>query len=355
MRHLLLSLLLLAALSASAQDRADQQHLSDPRSFSMIVMGDPQGYTKYAVNQPLYELCTAWIADNVENLNIRSVLVTGDMVESNDRYILNRRQLDQTSRQMWEWASHCMARLDGRVPYIIAGGNHEYGYTRGDEGFTHFPEYFPFERNDKWRDCLVEMLPNRMGRPSLENAAFEFRDSVWGKMLVIAVEWAPRDEVLAWAKKLCEGKYREHRVVLLLHSFLRHRTAERTRDEKYAISPANYGQQVWEKLVSVVPNIGLVVCGHTGVPGPHEDNVAYRVDKNQAGRPVHQMMFNIQCEGGGWEGNGGDGWLRILEFCPDGKTVRVETYSPLFGISALTKHLAHRTAKCDRFQMVWGW
>ena len=51
-------------------------------------------------------------------------------------------------------------------------------------------------------------------------------------------------------------------------------------------------------------------------------------------------------------GNGGDGWLRILEFLPDGRTIKVRTYSPLFGISSLTKHLAHRTGACDRFDMV---
>ena len=65
-----------------------------------------------------------------------------------------------------------------------------------------------------------------------------------------------------------------------------------------------------------------------------------------------QMMFNVQILGGGWEGNGGDGWLRILEFLPDGRTIKVRTYSPLFGISSLTKHLAHRTGACDRFDMV---
>ena len=63
-------------------------------------------------------------------------------------------------------------------------------------------------------------------------------------------------------------------------------------------------------------------------------------------------MFNVQFLGGGWQGNGGDGWIRILEFKPDGKTVGVRTYSPLFGISPLTKHLAYRTASYDQFQFV---
>ncbi len=44
----------LCALTAAAQDRADRQELTDPDSFTMIVLGDPQGYTKHDINQPLF-------------------------------------------------------------------------------------------------------------------------------------------------------------------------------------------------------------------------------------------------------------------------------------------------------------
>lgn len=346
------ALILLCQITVSAQDRADQQHLADSASFSMILLGDPQGYTKYDINQPIFELCTAWCADNIDNLNIKAVLCTGDLVEQNENIVRNRHMLNQTSRQMWKWASHCFERLDNRVPYIISTGNHEYGYVRGDEGFTHFPEYFPFERNSKWADCVVSALPNREGRVSLENAAYEFDDSRWGRLLVIATEWAPRDEVLTWAKNLAASdRYKNARVILMTHSFLRERTAERTKDEDYKIQPRNYGEDIWEKLVKPSKNILMVICGHTGKPGDFEDNVAYREDKNDSGRTVHQMMFNVQTLGGGWEGSGGDGWLRILEFRPDGKTISVYTYSPLFGISPSTKKLAHRDGKCDRFDI----
>ena len=86
--------------------------------------------------------------------------------------------------------------------------------------------------------------------------------------------------------------------------------------------------------------------------GEYENNVAYRVDKNSAGKDVSQMTFNVQYVGGGPEGNGGDGWLRILEFMPDGKTIKVRTYSPLFGISKLTRHLAYRTVPYDQFDII---
>jgi hypothetical protein len=138
----------------------------------------------------------------------------------------------------------------------------------------------------------------------------------------------------------------------MTHSFLREETAERTKDEHYKIQPRNYGQDIWEKLVEPSDNIRLVICGHTGEPDSFEKSVAYRKDKNHSGKDVHQMMFNVQILGGGWEGNGGDGWLRILEFMPDGKTIKVKTYSPLFGISPTTKQFAHRTGKCDQFDMV---
>ena len=41
----------LVAFAAQAQDRADRQELTDPDSFTMILLGDPQGYTKYDINR----------------------------------------------------------------------------------------------------------------------------------------------------------------------------------------------------------------------------------------------------------------------------------------------------------------
>ncbi len=81
--------------------------------------------------------------------------------------------------------------------------------------------------------------------------------------------------------------------------------------------------------------------------------LAFRIDKNQSGKPVHQMMFNVQTLGGGWEGNGGDGWLRILEFMPDGKTLKVRTYSPLFGIPHPRNTWPTGQSRLNQFDIVW--
>ena len=38
--------------AVQAQHRADRQALENGDSFSMILLGDPQGYVKYDINQP---------------------------------------------------------------------------------------------------------------------------------------------------------------------------------------------------------------------------------------------------------------------------------------------------------------
>ena len=215
-------------------------------------------------------------------------------------------------------------------------------------------------------DCLVAEYPNREGRASLENSAYEFKMNGWDKkILLITSEFSPSDGVLEWAKKLClSEKYAGHHVIFMTHSYMKcHGFCDNARygQEKYPLSQKpgnNYGQLIWEKLVNQVPNLRLVLCGHHAHGADKEGNdtyegaIGWRVDKNDAGKNVYQMLYDTQTLGGGWEGNGGDGWIRILEFMPDGKTVKVRTYSPLFGISPVTRHLASRTSELDQFDFI---
>ena len=234
----------------------------------------------------MFELCTAWIADNIENLKIKAVLCTGDLVEQNENIVRNRKMLNQTSREMWEASSRAFERLDNKIPYIISTGNHEYGYRSSENGKTQFPAYFPFERNSAWRDICVSDFPNRSGIVSLENSAFEFFDPNWGKLLVITTEFAPRDEVLEWAKELAaKSEYKEHKVIFMTHSFCKNALPNESR-EGYAISP-RYGDKPFKKLVGPSDNI-YGDSGRTGKPGDFDDSVAYRVDKNSSGKDVRE-------------------------------------------------------------------
>ena len=54
--------------------------------------------------------------------------------------------------------------------------------------------------------------------------------------------------------------------------------------------------------------------------------LGYRTSEGDYGNTVHEMMANYQKLRGG-----GMGFMRLLEFHPDGKTVQVRTFSPSTG------------------------
>lgn len=351
---ILFILLLSASYSIQAQKQPIKVELSDPKSHSMIIIPDPQTYSKFDVNQPIFELMTAWIANNIDNLNMKAVLCTGDLVEQNDRPVPTGTNGNQTGLQQWASVSHGFERLDNKISYITTTGNHDYGYESAENRMSHFPEFFKPERNNCWRKSLVSVCKNWQDIPTLENAVYELEMDEWGKILVITLEFAPRDEAIEWAKSLTNNeKYKNHKIFLLTHSYM-NTAGNVIEKEGYKITPANYGKAIWERLIYPSSNIKMVICGHAAnaTGDNYETNVSFRTDKNQDGKDVHQMMFNAQTAGGGWHGNGGDGWLRILEFLPDGKTVKVRTFSPLFAISPTTAKYAWRTNSYDQFEFV---
>jgi len=327
--------------------------LEDPQAFSMIVLGDPQSYVKFDINQPIFELMTAWTAAQKETLNVKTVICTGDLVEHNDLLTANGGTLytggnngNQTSTKQWESVSRAFRRLDNVYPYVVTTGNHDFGYESAENRNSRFPDYFNPERNRLWDKTLVATAKNASGHQTMENAAYEFTDKAWGDVLVVVLEFAPRDEVIEWAGKLVSSeKFAGHKVILLTHSVL-DTEGGLIVSSGYKVSPRNEGAQLMEKLIKPSKNIKLVICGHSGDP---DTMAAFRDENNAEGKPVHIMMFNPQAISG-WNGNGGDGWLRILEFKSDGKTIKARTYSPLFAASQKTEFLAWSREEKHEFQ-----
>lgn len=186
--------------------------------------------------------------------------------------------------------------------------------------------------------------------PTLANALFEFRDPTGIDYLFLNLEFAPRDEVIDWAmQSINQEKYKNHRVIILTHSYMNAKN-QRIVKEKYPIENGNYGQAIWNKLIHPSRNIVMVIAGHIGAPDDPKGHTAFKQDKRADGQMVTQMVFNAQALGGGWHGNGGDGWLRYLEFMPDGVTIKVKTFSPFFALSPSTRNLAWRTSEHDEFE-----
>jgi len=324
--------------------------LSDSCSRSFILFPDIQNYVRFERNQPILDLMTAWVSENIDALKVKALLCTGDLVEQNEMPVPGWEKENQSSQQQWEATSRAFKRLDGKIPYVLCTGNHDYGYVNIVNRKSNLNKYFQTNRNLCWQKTLVSVCNNALGVPTLENAAYEIKMFKDMKILIVSIEFLPRDEVLDWAKNLvAKEKYKNHVCLLLTHSYLNW-DGKRIEKEHYQVDNPNYGVDIWEKLVYPSSNIRMVISGHINSQDNRRENIGFQIDKNGIGKSVCQMVFNAQSEGGGKFGNGGDGWLRILEFLPDGNTVRVKTFSPFFAISPTTQKYAWRRECYDQFE-----
>lgn len=349
------SILTLSSFAQTQEEMATlkdlgEAKLSNPDSTSLIVFGDTQTYTQFAINQPILDMMAEWVVAQRNKLKIKGVLCTGDLVQYNGILTERPHICDQTNVQMWEAVKRAFDKFNNLIPYIVTAGNHDYGYKWSETEQTFFPKYFNASNSRLNREMLIATAPNRAGIHSLENSASLLDiGGKWGKVLVITLEFKPREEVLKWAKSVLDKEeYANTRAIILTHHFIES-DASISKRKNYKIAGCS-PIEIWEKLISKCPNVVMTVSGHVCKDTSFASASATNVFTNDAGGKVFALMFNPQRLGGGFTGNGGDGWLRILEFLPDGETVKASTYSPLFGISPLTRNISWRTAPYDMFE-----
>ncbi|RPA70495.1 serine/threonine protein phosphatase [Cyclobacteriaceae bacterium YHN15] len=339
---------LLLGFSVSAQDKTYvAPSLENKDAWTLVLFPDTQTYVKFKRNQPIVDLMVNWVDEHITPLNIKLVLHVGDLVEHNGLVNPDGIVGNQTGTQQWEAISRSLSTLDTKVPVIATTGNHDFGIANIENRQTFYNKYFPIEKNHHNKRMIREVALGDDGMPSLTNALYEFIAPDERKFLILVLEFAPRESSLQWAIRMVnQEKYRDHTVILLAHSYL-DSNSNHIETENYPITDRNYGKAIWEKLVKPSRNIQMVFSGHIGVPDQKSGHVGFRTDTNAGGKKVHQMTFNAQALGGGWHGNGGDGWLRMLEF--QGNRVTVRTFSSLFAISPSTRHLAWGTEAYQSF------
>lgn len=338
-----------------------QPALTDEKSWTMVIVPDTQTYVKQIENQGILDMMFAWIVRRRAEMNIQQVLFTGDLVYSNDTAEVNQKKgvrfadggglRDLVADEQWKAFSRLAERLDGEVPYILCTGNHDYGYNSAENRNSFFGKYFPTDRNPLTRRQLVSSYYNSFGVKTLENAAYEFIAPDGRKFLIISLQFAPRDSDLKWAGNVANmPRFADHIGILLTHSYILG-NGERLKKENYAVNRngGNAGEGIYQKLIYPCKNIRIVFSGHVCDIDNWEKSVGFSMTKNSAGKNVAQMVFNTQAIGGGFSGNGGDGWLRLLEFMPDGKTIKATTFSPFFFGSPSTKEMAWKTDQRNCF------
>ena len=323
-----------------------------PGAWTMVVLPDTQYYVdltrKIPATPEVFRAMSQWIVDQRESRNIHLVLHVGDIVDNDDP-------------NEYRSAVDALSPLRGVLPTIVCTGNHEY---QGNSNVrkTHFNEYFRPETDPLIDPTKDGLLRETYIEGSIENAAYEFQAPDGRRLLVISLEWGARNEVVAWATKVAgDPKYKDHTAILLNHAYLYHddtRYDFATKGRSQSANPLRYGtaatgdnndgEMLWKKLVSRYSNFEMVFCGHVSGHMPERmaygsaSEVGYLCSPGEAGNRVHQMLFNAQRSG-----DAGDGWLRLLEFQPDGRTVVVKTYSPFREAKGLS---CWRTDADDHFK-----
>lgn len=325
-------------------------------SWTMVVLPDIQSYDDHIAYAPILREMTSWIAANKQQLNIQLVLQEGDIVYQNGVASAAESSGDQNSAQQWRNAREAFDVLDGVLPYIVVPGNHDYGISNADSRDTQFDTYFTPQDNPlvdfTQGGILAELGPNAFGEHTLENAAYAFTAPDGRRLLILALEFGPRQAVMDWANAVASlQRYDGYTKVLLTHAYLYEdgtRYDWAAKGKAQSDSPHNYrgtnadthdGEELWNELVRKYSGFEMVLCGHVG-----GDMVDYLVSKNDAGQDVHQMVFNAQ-----FLPQGGQGWLRLLEFLPDGKTVHVRTFSPYFALDGDPATAEWRSGAADDF------
>lgn len=279
-------------------------------SFTIVLIPDTQYYCQTpAFNQHFHNLVD-WIVARREALNIKYVLHEGDLV-------------NQGGLQMHQWdiASAAMHKLDGKVPYAIALGNHDYTDNTSRNRATPLNDFFPPSAYEPWPTFGGVMEPGH-----LENSWHTFHAGGMD-FLILCLEFGPRDHVLAWANSIVE-RHPNHRAILNTHAYTysdsrRYNKIDRAGWQIW--NPLDYnsegggndGEQMWEKLVDRHRNFFLVINGHV-----INDGLGRAVTRTRHGNAVQQMLFNYQ---GYFQG--GMGTVRLLHFLPDQDTVKVTTFS----------------------------
>lgn len=268
--------------------------LPDTQYYSMEKMSSGKSF------RDRFPAQTAWLAEHRDDRQIAYVMHLGDITEND-------------FPDQWAVARDAFDKIEGVVPYVILPGNHDYTYASAGRT-TRLNDYFSYERTRQWQTFGGAFETGR-----LDNTyhLFKIHNQEW---IALGLECSPRGEVFDWANRVL-AEHSNRLAMVVTHAYLdtrNQRLGAGVAGSDAAPGPAAYtsGEQLWEQVLRRHANVMLVLCGHK--PGE-----GYRTDRGDYGNVVHQILADYQNKPGG-----GNGFLRLLEFLPDGKTVQVKTYSP---------------------------
>jgi len=269
-----LGVLLLAPILASAES-----------PFTIVALPDTQ---KYSASYPAtFTAQTNWIKTNQASQNIVFVTHEGDIVDS------------YTNTTQWSNAATAMNVLDTTsIQYATCPGNHDSNYG---SSYTAYASNFGAGRYSSKPGFLATPSPNN------NCLAMTFQAGSRQFLSLSLDAWKGADSI-----SFAQNQINLHpgmATIVTLHSY--YNTDGTLTGE---------GSQFWNNLIRGNSQVFMVLCGHNH--GQFHD-----ADNDLAGKPVYEMLADYQSEG-----QGGDGYMRLITFDPDNSKILVKSYSPTKGL-----------------------
>lgn len=251
--------------------------------FRIIVIPDSQWASRKWPE--LTKKMTEWIVANRDQENIRYVLQVGDLVQEGG------------SEHEWQNVDAAMRQLDGKVPYLVAVGNHDFDGLKPPKSTVLFNRYFPVERFRKMAGFGGSFPEGR------NDNSFHIFEAGGKKWLILSLNFMPSKEEIAWGDAVV-AKYPDHQVILLTHSYLTHTERDVA------------GKLLWDQLVRRHPNFSMVFCGHL--------STVHARAEGDRGNTVCEMLFD-------WQNDVDpdfNSYFAIVTIDPAAGTINARSYSP---------------------------
>jgi|GEM_PF-2515260 len=255
---------------------------ADGENFVLIPIPDTQ---KYSENYPwIYYDQMQFIVDSMDVWNIVFASHEGDIVD-NPGVELEWMRADTAMKIIEDPVG---TGLPEGIPYSVCPGNH-------DTPTTLYNTYFGVSRFSG-----RSYYGGHDGSDNDNNYSFFSAGGM--DFIVISLEYNPVSTYIAWADSLLAA-YPDRRGIVVSHYILNTNA-----------SWGGNGQTIYDTLKDN-PNLDFMLCGH--MHGEALRTEVYNGDTTYVILADYQDIAN-----------GGNGWLRIMEFQPANNRVRVLTYSP---------------------------
>jgi hypothetical protein len=331
--------LTLAGISAGVA--APSAHAAAP--WTLLVVPDTQHYVDDPANVDDFMTQMQWIANNIVTRNVAFVSHIGDIVQHG------------SSTTEWDRADAAMALIDGRVPYSVSIGDHDYLTEESrSSGAPHYVARYGASR--------YAGRPWYGGSSPDQKSHYQIFTAGGRTFLHLNLEWEVPGTIddpstaMGWGRQILDA-HPTLPTIVSTHSNVWDRSAQKGRTNGIEENGGDgaSGERVWSDLLANRPQVFMILNGHShngstqynpadpnaDPAGPSTDGEFHMVSTNRNGLPVYELLADYQDYP-----NGGDGWIRLITF-EEGTgaggldRIRVQTYS--------TTHDAYQTDSLSQF------